>query len=326
MSHFLDQRADRMNRLDALLESMGDQSGVESVLAGTDDIKANDERSADGASDLEDDDPEYHSPEEQFQNLQHLRTVELVLTQSNAYRVFGRGLKYLVHPPQTLSDAVASRDVMVLADFLSKYDTQHRATFSSSIRKLRDLGVSRRGIAALLMENAVDFIENEFCSDEDQAEWYKRLAHRLGDRFSRTENIVDLDDVGLVSRAAIAGSIPSTQSGSVLEQSGLSKSNVMKACVLQWEIPAVFLRNEKGNTQDRDIMKELSNFVVIVGSCGQFEASTCAQYAKKHFGKSGEKAIKAVASVLKHLISINATDKRGIVIVYCCKDQKLEIL
>ncbi|KAK7991005.1 homeobox domain-containing protein [Apiospora arundinis] len=322
MDLFLDQRVDRRNRLNALLagQQKEPQHAV-SATGGVDLVNAEEDESHDGISDVqESEESEYLDPENQAQDLRHLQSIEFTLTRSDAYPAFRTRLQYLVNPPRTLSGALASRDIIVVTEFLNKYDTHPNVIVSSSILNLREIGVSKRGIAALLQEDPAEFIETEFFSNADQAEWYKRLADRLGDRFSKTDNAADLDDIGLILEAANDVSSlrnPDTQIG----QLDASKGKNVKTCIFQWEIPAVFLDKDQVSIPGRNISDELNNFVTIVGSSGVFEASTCAQYAKTIFGKSGEHAIKAVASVL----DFSDLDRESVAVVYDCKNPRVKL-
>ncbi|KAL1872744.1 hypothetical protein Daus18300_004290 [Diaporthe australafricana] len=76
----------------------------------------------------------------------------------------------------------------------------------------------------------------------------------------------------------------------------------------EWELPSVAQQlpvsaRQLGDSRSDDIQSRLGNFVTITGSRGVMECSTCAQFLKNMWGKSGTKALKALSrgvSLLEH--------------------------
>ncbi|KAI0968232.1 hypothetical protein F4678DRAFT_206969 [Xylaria arbuscula] len=176
------------------------------------------------------------------------------------------------------------------------------------MQQLREIGFSERGIKAL-HQGEMNSATDDSITTTDYSIWLKRLANSLADQFSVTR---DTDIAEGAIRLAVADKKESTFSasnqikwlnnlGSKIGASDTmtNKSSKAKIAIFQWELPSVFCSQDPNvSDDDIDLRFEMRNFVVLNGSDGAFEATTCIQYVKDKFGAPGLEVFDTVVDIL----------------------------
>ncbi|RYP53741.1 hypothetical protein DL768_001341 [Monosporascus sp. mg162] len=327
MDQFLGQRVDRMNSLNALLKSLAEQGSIRLLASSVAGMRGPLENSRNGqmagleGEENSDDDEEEEEDEDEGgkgarfmtgeQNLSHLQSVVSSLAREPAFDVFRASMKYLVSPPTTLSAALSTRNVNIVRKLLAKRFTEVAQGEYDWILELDEIGLSRHGIAALLLDKTEEITDTASFRLSDRKEWLKSIAVRLGDRFSRTNEMTDLEDAIKTAQiiSKTSSDLPNhaewlNSLGSRLKyrREKIGKRTRVRAIIFEWEIPSVFLDKDHLEVQERDKLRAgLSDFVVLAGSDGAFEAATCAQYMEEHFGDTARKVLDSVAAVLEHV-------------------------
>ncbi|KAI1119346.1 hypothetical protein F5Y14DRAFT_445877 [Nemania sp. NC0429] len=329
------QRVDRMNRLNALLKSLAekehysiprkteDEALLRSKQQNTSRIaspESDDDREKDSADDddreedsaddeSEDSDADGEERAAEVPNLRYLKPVIDSFVQQSAFCTFKEGIKYLANPPAELAIALETRSVQVVKGFLRRNfeDIDH-----IWVQKLNELGLSKQGIAILLLFNTDGAISDQLFYDLGLTEWLHHCANRLGVIYSRTREINRLKEaLKLEVEANNRGRPANAVRSRWLSNLGVNpksrrpmsiKIKSAKAAIFQWEAPSLFLERVSGPIEYEDLRAQLRNFVVLTGSNGAFEASTCAQYLEDTFGAVGGEVINIVVEALMYLM------------------------
>ncbi|KAI1310581.1 hypothetical protein F5Y03DRAFT_22890 [Xylaria venustula] len=180
------------------------------------------------------------------------------------------------------------------------------------VQQLREIGISEKGIGAL-PSREIDWATDMPIATTDYSTWLKRLATRLTDQFSETR---DTDFAESAIQLVVASRKETTSSvsnqiewlndlGSKIGASDTTanKSSKGNMAIFQWEIPSVFYSRDSVSDDDMDLRAEMRDFVVLSGSDGAFEATTCIQYIEDKFGAPGLEVFETVVDVLSSVAS-----------------------
>ncbi|KAI0440647.1 hypothetical protein F4803DRAFT_577440 [Xylaria telfairii] len=172
------------------------------------------------------------------------------------------------------------------------------------IKELRDIGISEEAIRAFPTSAWL---------------WLFALANCLGDIYSNTKETVLVEAaVHLAIEYRRTRGSAGSQSLEWLrnlgprlisQETAANLSTTTKAAIFEWELPRVFARQDSDDKGDKiDLRAEIRDFVVLSGSDGAFEATTCAQYVEDNFGSTGLEVLDTVIDVLVSINSLTSPD------------------
>ncbi|KAJ3556080.1 hypothetical protein NPX13_g10216 [Xylaria arbuscula] len=190
------------------------------------------------------------------------------------------------------------------------------STTRHTINELRDIGVSERAIRALRVHVDLDGPS----SFVDRGSWLLYLAHSLGDTYSGTKETAIVEDAVHLYVEGMKNRHPaefwalewlSNQGPKLTSQDKATNHSITtKTAIFEWEIPRVFSRTDSGNEGVKtDLRAEARDFVVLSGSDGAFEATTCAKYVEDNFGGAGLEVLDAVIDALVSINSLTSRDR-----------------
>ncbi|KAI1733990.1 hypothetical protein F4680DRAFT_439697 [Xylaria scruposa] len=264
----------------------------------------------DDESDSENEGSDEDNEKHEIPDLQYLDRFITAFTQRPAFRAFKRSIEYLAKPPPTLDIALHSQNIKIMEYYLRNIDhTTQRKDIYPWVQELDELGLSRLAIAALLLDNRDESAGNLLSHSTRRTERLGYFAHRLGDIYSRTNEIDSLE--GAVKLATLGSELTSERAdrtqwpsnlGIPLENSSRTtrkmNSATAKAVIFEWDVPSLFLEQDDSVAYVEDLDNQIRTFVVLTGSDGAFEASTCAKYLEQTFGAVGSEVLNIVIEAL----------------------------
>ncbi|TGJ78943.1 hypothetical protein E0Z10_g9826 [Xylaria hypoxylon] len=197
-------------------------------------------------------------------------------------------------------------DINVLNETIF-YD-RNTSTKNPLRREFREIGLSERVIEALHLDTVSMGVDGSMPNTNEM----NYLANRLGDMYSNTgasefaEGAIKLSVIGNTQNMSTPphGMEWLKDRGVYLGTSDTSTKNPgnAKAAIFQWEIPSIFrIRDLHSSGDNVDLRAELRDFVVLNGSDGVFEATTCGQYIDENFGAAGFEIFDTVVEALTHV-------------------------
>ncbi|KAI0424709.1 hypothetical protein F5Y09DRAFT_335536 [Xylaria sp. FL1042] len=207
------------------------------------------------------------------------------------------------------STKLTINEALIRAHYKRSISDEILSTERDIVQKLKGIGLSGQAIGEALHLDETIGGNNDSLFYTNYSAWLVYLADRLGDRYSKTretaiiEGAIQLAITSMKETMSIGSHEIEWLSdlGTKLEalDATTNNSTTVKTAIFEWEIPSVFCSQDLNDGGDNvDLRAEIRDFVVLSGSDGAFEATTCAQYLDDKFGAAGLEVLETVVDVL----------------------------